>query len=60
MAVCKYCELEMIEADGCVKLPVKTVDGDFDPVIDLSLACHRLALDARLLAAVGSLYGEEA
>ncbi|HEY7423387.1 MAG TPA: phytanoyl-CoA dioxygenase family protein [Gemmataceae bacterium] len=32
----------------------------FDPVIDLSLACHRLALDPRLLAAVGDLYGEEA
>ncbi len=33
MAICKYCELEMNEADGCVKLPVKTVDGDFDPVL---------------------------
>jgi hypothetical protein len=33
MANCKYCELEMNEADGCVKLPVKTVDGDFDPVL---------------------------
>jgi hypothetical protein len=32
----------------------------FDPVIDLSLACHRLALDARLLAVLGQLYGEEA
>src|SRR5262249_52238718 len=32
----------------------------FDPVIDLSLACHRLALDPCLLAAVGDLYGEEA
>jgi hypothetical protein len=32
----------------------------FDPVIDLSLACHRLAEDARLLAALGDLYGEEA
>jgi hypothetical protein len=32
----------------------------FDPVVDLSLACHRLALDPRLLAAIGSLYGEEA
>jgi 2-aminoethylphosphonate dioxygenase len=32
----------------------------FDPVIDLSLQCHRLALDAKLLAAVGALYGEEA
>jgi 2-aminoethylphosphonate dioxygenase len=32
----------------------------FDPVIDLSLGCHRLALDPRLLAAVGALYGEEA
>jgi ectoine hydroxylase-related dioxygenase (phytanoyl-CoA dioxygenase family) len=32
----------------------------FDPVIDLSLHCHQLALDARLLAVVGALYGEEA
>jgi 2-aminoethylphosphonate dioxygenase len=32
----------------------------FDPVIDLSLACHRLALDARLLTVLGELYGEEA
>jgi ectoine hydroxylase-related dioxygenase (phytanoyl-CoA dioxygenase family) len=32
----------------------------FDPVIDLSLACHRLALDPRLLAVLGDLYGEEA
>ena len=32
----------------------------FDPVIDLSLACHRLAEDAGLLAALGDLYGEEA
>jgi hypothetical protein len=32
----------------------------FDPVIDLSLACHRLALDRRLLAVLGDLYGEEA
>ena len=32
----------------------------FDPVIDLSLTCHRLALDPRLLAVVGAIYGEEA
>lgn len=32
----------------------------FDPVLDLSLACHRLALDPRLLAVLGALYGEEA
>jgi len=32
----------------------------FDPVIDLSLGCHRLALDPRLLAAVGALYGDAA
>jgi ectoine hydroxylase-related dioxygenase (phytanoyl-CoA dioxygenase family) len=32
----------------------------FDPVIDLSLACHRMALDPRLLAAVRDLYGEPA
>jgi len=33
MAICKYCELEMNDAAGCIKLPVKTVDGDFDPVL---------------------------
>jgi ectoine hydroxylase-related dioxygenase (phytanoyl-CoA dioxygenase family) len=32
----------------------------FDPVIDLSLACHRLALDPDLLETVGALHGEEA
>ncbi len=32
MAICKYCELEMNEADGCVKMPVKTLDGDMDPI----------------------------
>jgi ectoine hydroxylase-related dioxygenase (phytanoyl-CoA dioxygenase family) len=32
----------------------------FDPVLDLSLACHRLALHPKLLAALGALYGEEA
>jgi hypothetical protein len=32
----------------------------FDPVIDLSLTCHRLALDARLLTVLGELYGEPA
>ena len=32
MAICKYCELEMHTADGCVKLPVKTLDGDMDPI----------------------------
>ena len=32
----------------------------FDPVADISPACAALAIDARLLAAVGSLYGEEA
>jgi ectoine hydroxylase-related dioxygenase (phytanoyl-CoA dioxygenase family) len=32
----------------------------FDPVIDLSLWCHRLALDPRLLAAVADMYGEPA
>jgi ectoine hydroxylase-related dioxygenase (phytanoyl-CoA dioxygenase family) len=32
----------------------------FDPVLDLSLTCHRLALDAGLLAAIGDLYGEGA
>jgi hypothetical protein len=32
----------------------------FDPVIDLSPASHRLALDPRLLAALAGLYGEEA
>jgi hypothetical protein len=32
----------------------------FDPVIDLSLACHCLALAPRLLAVLRALYGEEA
>lgn len=32
----------------------------FDPVADLSPACGRLATDARLLDAIGALYGEEA
>jgi ectoine hydroxylase-related dioxygenase (phytanoyl-CoA dioxygenase family) len=32
----------------------------FDPVIDLSPVCERIALDARLLAALKTLYGEEA
>jgi hypothetical protein len=32
MAVCKYCELEMRTADGCVKLPVKTIDGEYEPI----------------------------
>ena len=32
MAVCKYCELEMHTAEGCKKMPVKTVDGEFDPI----------------------------
>jgi len=33
MAICKYCELEMNEADGCVKLPLKTADGDLESVL---------------------------
>jgi ectoine hydroxylase-related dioxygenase (phytanoyl-CoA dioxygenase family) len=45
-------------------LPNVVAGGDqfecFDPVIDLSLECHRLALDPRLLAALGALYGEAA
>ncbi|MGH7170320.1 MAG: phytanoyl-CoA dioxygenase family protein [Gemmataceae bacterium] len=32
----------------------------FDPVIDLGSVCERIALDARLLAALAALYGEEA
>src|SRR5262249_10962605 len=32
----------------------------FDPVIDLSAACERVARDPRLLAIVGALYGEPA
>jgi hypothetical protein len=32
VAICKYCEQEMNTADGCVKLPVKTIDGNFDPI----------------------------
>ena len=33
MAICKYCELEMNEAHGCVKMPVKTIDGNLDPIL---------------------------
>jgi hypothetical protein len=32
----------------------------FDPVIDISRECHRLAHDPRLLGVLASLYGEEA
>ncbi len=32
----------------------------FDPVIDLAPVCRRIAYDARLLAALAALYGEEA
>jgi hypothetical protein len=32
MAICDYCELEMNGADGCVKMPVKTIDGNLDPI----------------------------
>ena len=32
----------------------------FDPIIDLSQACHDLAHDSRLLAALADLYGEPA
>ena len=32
----------------------------FDPVIDIGPVCRRLAYDARLLAALAALYGEEA
>ena len=33
MAICQYCEQEMHAANGCVKLPVKTIDGPLDPVL---------------------------
>jgi hypothetical protein len=32
MAICKYCQLEMNTADGCVALPVRTVDGPMEPL----------------------------
>jgi len=32
MAICDYCLKEMNGSDGCVKLPVKTIDGPFDPI----------------------------
>lgn len=32
----------------------------FDPILDLSPACARIAADARLLAVLAALYGEEA
>jgi hypothetical protein len=33
MAICKYCEQEMHTANGCVKLPIKTIDGEMDPIL---------------------------
>jgi len=32
MAICKFCKREMKEADGCIKLPMRTIDGEFDPI----------------------------
>jgi 2-aminoethylphosphonate dioxygenase len=32
----------------------------FDPIVDLSSPCHRLAIEPRLLDALGNLYGEPA
>jgi hypothetical protein len=32
VAVCKYCDQETNTADGCVKMPVKTVDGEMEPI----------------------------
>jgi predicted Zn-ribbon and HTH transcriptional regulator len=32
MAICKYCQLEMNEADGCTGLPVPTIDGLLNPI----------------------------
>ncbi len=33
MAICKYCQLEMNEADGCVAMPVRTIDGPMQPLL---------------------------
>jgi len=32
MAICDYCLLETNGADGCVKMLVKTIDGELDPI----------------------------
>lgn len=32
MAIYKYRELEMNRADGCVKMPVKTIDGEVESI----------------------------
>lgn len=32
MAVCNMCDQEMHTADGCVKLIVRTVDAELDPI----------------------------
>jgi len=33
MAVCVRCELEMNQTNGCVKMSIKTVDGELDPIL---------------------------
>ena len=33
MAICERCGLETYEANGCVKTPVPTVDGELDPIL---------------------------
>jgi hypothetical protein len=32
MAICKYCQQEMNGAAGCVKMPVRTIEGNLDPI----------------------------
>jgi hypothetical protein len=32
MAICKFCEREMKEADGCIAVPMRTVDGEIAPL----------------------------
>ena len=41
MAICKYCQQEMNGTDGCVKMPVRTVDGQLDPIPYGSEEKHR-------------------
>lgn len=33
MAICKFCGLEMNEADGCVMTPITTEEGEFEPIL---------------------------
>ena len=32
MSICKSCKLEMNDANGCLKTPIKTTSGNLDPI----------------------------